>query len=131
MLILIRGLPGSGKSTLARQMANSLATHGRTTIWRENDMFVDYDKNPQPADFANARLECFKAVHHALGIAHTVIVSNCFLSNISMDAYISVARNRNHRVLIITCRGQYGSSHNIPADVLQSMRDKWEELPSK
>lgn len=132
MLILIRGMPGSGKSTLARAIFDRLGRKELTT-WHENDMFVDYGRNndriPDQREFDMAKARCQQLAFEMLTNSRVrfVIVSNCFLTRASMAAYKEVAANYGHTVLVLTCRGHYGSTKYIPEAVLQSMAAVWQD----
>lgn len=123
-LTIIRGLPGSGKSTLAQKMA----LENEVDIW-ENDMYFtkdgvykfDKDKFQDAVDW------CFNNVFTSLESGHDTIVSNCFLRKISLLAYIEECQYRKIPYEVITCRGEYGSTHAVPPETLESMKGNWEE----
>ena len=122
-LTLIRGLPGSGKSTMARKIA---ADTGALHI--EADMWVDYSQPYTPEAAKRAHAICQAQARHALVYGGSVVVSNTFTQQWEMQPYLDMARKHGVQVEIITATGDYGSIHNVPAEAIQAMRERWEEV---
>ena len=122
-LTLIRGLPGSGKSTMARKIAiDTWALHV------EADMRVDYSQPYTPEAAKRAHAICQSQAHKALYCGRDVVASNTFTQRWEMQPYLDMARQYVAQVEIITATGDYGSIHNVPDDVIQAMRERWEEV---
>lgn len=122
-LTLIRGLPGSGKSTMARKIAiDTDALHV------EADMWVDYSQPYTPEVAKRAHAICQSQARHALISGGSVVVSNTFTRQWEMQPYLDMARQYGAQVEIITATGDYGSIHNVPAEVIKAMRERWEEV---
>ena len=122
-LTLIRGLPGSGKSTMARKIAiDTWALHV------EADMWVDYSQPYTPEAAKRAHAICQSQARRALVFGESVVVSNTFTRRREMQPYLDMARQYVAQVEIITATGDYGSIHNVPDDVIQAMRERWEEV---
>ena len=121
-LTLIRGLPGSGKSTLARKIAlETGALHVEADMW-------DYSR-PYTTEAARmAHAICQEQAHKALYYGRDVVVSNAFTQRWEMQPYLDMAHKCGAQIEIITATGDYGSVHDVPAEVIQAMRERWEEV---
>lgn len=126
-LIIIRGLPGSGKSTLAVKMINEKKAH----IYYEADMyFID----PLTGEYkfegnkiGEAHEWCQDRVKAHLFKGEVVIVSNTFTRHREMSPYVEFAKANNIPFEVIVCRENYGSIHGVPPEVLEKMKERWEE----
>lgn len=121
-LVLIRGLPGSGKSTLAR----IYSTNG--FIWYETDMWFE---TPYGYDFQSALLThnhqaCKDAVAASLAAGHSVVVSNTFTRKWEMQPYIEMAKMIGATVQILICQGEFENIHNVPKEVINRMKERFE-----
>ena len=119
-LLLIRGLPGSGKSTLAKQM------HGYVHI--ETDMFFTEDGK---YEFDRYRIReahewCQRQVYTKLELGHNVVVSNTFTELWEMSPYFEMAERLEVNINVILCQGAFQNVHNVPVDVYQRMRDRFD-----
>ena len=122
-LTLIRGLPGSGKSTMARKIALETGA-----LHVEADMWVDYSR-PYTTEAARmAHAICQAQAHKALYYGRDAVVSNTFTRKWEMQPYLDMARQYGAQINVITATGDYGSIHNVPDDVIQAMRERWEEV---
>lgn len=125
ILYLIRGLPGSGKTTLARDMVKS-----GMGVYVEADMyFEDHNGNYNfdPNNIKKAHEFCIFTAGAALIEGHNVIVSNTFSRIWEMEPYLILPRVEKH--VVITCEGDYGSVHGVPADKIEQMKQRWERWP--
>ncbi len=125
-LIIIRGLPGSGKSTLARKICRGIDN----AVHFENDMFHIangvYTFRPELAPVAVRW--CYESASKAMDDgARLVVVSNVFNRKSSYEQYVTAANERGYEVQIIHVKGDFGNIHNVPEEVLKSMRDSWED----
>ncbi|HBC3534281.1 TPA: ATP-binding protein [Vibrio vulnificus] len=123
-LTLIRGLPGSGKSTLAQQLAKQ--THA---VHLETDMyFVDQLGRYQfdPTRLEQAHRWCLNKVCQYLKQGRAVIVSNTFVQHWEMKSYLRFAERHGFSVQILVCTGEYGSIHDVPAQTIEKMRQRWQ-----
>ncbi|HDY7867686.1 ATP-binding protein [Vibrio vulnificus] len=123
-LTLIRGLPGSGKSTLAQQLAKQ--THA---VHLEADMyFVDQQGRYQfdPTRLEQAHRWCLNKVCQYLKQGRAVIVSNTFVQHWEMKPYLRFAERHGLSVEIFVCTGEYGSIHDVPAQTIEKMRQRWQ-----
>ena len=124
-LHLIRGLPGSGKSTLAH-------TLGIPLVFEADDWF--YLKDPNVYAFKAEELPlahryCLQRTLLALAAGQDVVVANTFTTRKELEPYEELANRLHACVTLHTCRGSYGSTHNVPSETMQKMATRWEELP--
>lgn len=122
-LTIIRGLPGSGKSTLARSMG---IRH------YEADMYhtaPDGTYNYDPTRAAEAHGWCQYLTRESLEAGEDVVVSNTFTTYPEIAPYLNMAEATGATVEIIVCRGNYGTIHGVPQEVIEAMRARWVELP--
>ena len=138
MLYLIRGLPGSGKSTLARKLSVALnAPHFEAddffTMWDGMYLF-DAKRLPE------AHAYCFDKVRICTDPDNPtmngdtdqpvdVIVANTFSRIWEMQKYLDLAKERGIPVTVITCEGNYGSTHDVPDHAIERMKERWEAYP--
>lgn len=115
-LVLVRGLPGSGKSTLARSM------EGYRHF--ESDMFFMRDGQYRfnPDALPNAHRWCQYMARTALDGGRNVIVSNTFTQAWEMKPYFDMG----HPIRVITCEGKWDNVHDVPADAIRRMAERWE-----
>lgn len=124
-LLLIRGLPGSGKTTYAKQLAPAYSADHY-----EADMFfVDpvsgeykYDGTKQ----GGAHEWCQMMVRSALEAKSNAVVSNTLTSFRELNPYLDMAEEGSHRVHVVECTEQFGSSHGLSEDILERMGARWE-----
>jgi predicted kinase len=118
-LILVRGLPGSGKSTYAQ---------GCGTVHLEADMFFmrDGSYNFDPNTISNAHSWCLSTAKKCMDAGMDVVVSNTFTQLWEMQKYIDYAEEVGHTLHVISCMGEYGNVHSVPAETLKKMKDRWE-----
>ena len=71
---------------------------------------------------------CQEQAHKAIYYGRDAVVSNTFTQQWEMQPYLDMARKHGAPVEIITAMGDYGSVHNVPAEAIQAMRERWEEV---
>ncbi len=129
MLWLLRGLPGSGKSTLAAELCEEL----HTDAWYEADMYFErgfgeykFDRNL----IGEAHDWCQSSVVSAMHMGtHDIIVSNTFTRRWEIEPYVEMCRHNDYNLNVITCTGSWPSIHNIPMEVVENMKNRWENYP--
>jgi len=121
-LILIRGLPGSGKSTLAKAMVGYVHLEADMYFTYENDVYL-YD----PAFLKQAHEWCQEETADRLRANRSVVVSNTFTTWKEMDPYLTICKMLGKNWSIIIARGNFPNIHNVPQDVLDRMKARWED----
>lgn len=122
-LMIIRGLPGSGKSTLARRVCEESGA-----VHVETDMFWGPEYKFHTKLIRQAHEWCRAECTRLLYLHGSVVVSNTFTIMSEIIPYLQIARHLKARVVIVECKGEYGSVHDVPEGVLRSMRERWEPL---
>lgn len=121
-LLIVRGLPGSGKSTFAKRVA---FTMNMTHV--EADMFF-VDKSGQynfdPLKLKEAHEWCQNRTRTLLDSGKDVIVSNTFVKKWEAEPYLKMTKN----VSIIVMKSEYDNIHGVPAEVIERMKNSWEEF---
>ena len=123
-LHIIRGLPGSGKSTLAK----TLVSEGAADMHYEADMWIDYSL---PFDKERTKLAhkiCAESTRKALEEGCNTVVSNTFTMKWEVDIYREIAEQSGAAIKISTAHGEFKNIHNVPGDVIDAMRQRWEEV---
>lgn len=121
-LVIIRGLPGSGKTTYAKQC---FPNH----IHLEADMFfvnANGDYSFYGSMIKNAHEWCTSTAHIFMNHQKDVIVSNTFTTLKEMRPYLDHAKLTGHQISVIRMNTQYGSIHDVPADVIERMKARFE-----
>lgn len=120
-LILIRGMPGSGKSTLAKKLEISFAAkHVETDMYWGCDYKFDITKLKEAHEW------CQNITHEILKKDEIIIVSNTFTTKKELKPYFDMAKEFDIVPTVILCQNNYKNVHNVPEDVLQRMRDRFE-----
>ena len=126
-LLLIRGLPGSGKTTL------SYSPEYKDYVKIEADQFwkVDGVYTFKFKFLGYAHEWCRGRTAYHMNRGNDVIVSNTFISSYTMFHYYELSVNFGYTFKIINCYNDYGSIHDVPEDVLESMTKRWEHYTTK
>lgn len=121
-LFLLRGCPGAGKSTLAESL----------NCYRlEADMYHinakgEYQWKPENVKDAHewCRIRCEGFMQMELKIA----VANTFTQEWEMQPYYDLAKKYDYRVfsLIVENRHDGVNLHNVPAETLEKMKQRFE-----
>lgn len=121
-LILIRGLPGSGKSTLARSLRYYINVEADTYFLNdEGDYIFDSTK------IKEAHAWCLADTELNLTYLRSVAVSNTFTQMWEMQPYIDLAKKLYIPFHVVECKGNFGSIHGVPQEVIERMKSRWEE----
>lgn len=124
-LVLIRGLPGSGKSTMAKALARAGFEHFEADTYHLNN------KGDYCFDRANVKAAhewCQKETRKALEDGKRVVVSNTFTQLWEMAPYFEMAKALGIEPNVLEAKGNWQNVHNVPAEVMEQMRTRWEPL---
>lgn len=123
-LYLIIGIPGAGKTTKAKSI---IANSSVEIKHYEADMFFEkdgkYNFNPRRLGFAHNW--CKSKTEKAMKNNIDVIVSNTSLTPKKRKPYIELAKQYNYDIEVITCTGNYNNIHDVPAETLEKMKNKF------
>jgi len=126
-LFILRGLPGAGKSTLAKSMG---------AVYFEADMFFmegneykfDIKKIRQAHEWCQNQVRI--SMKNAAGgmTPSRIAVANTFTQEWEMQAYYDMAKEYGFTVFALVVENRHGGEnvHNVPADVLDKMEDRFE-----
>jgi predicted kinase len=126
-LYILRGLPGAGKSTLAKNIG---------AVYFESDMFFmegnEYKFNPTKLKDAHAWCQnqvriSMKNSNSKLGDTR-IAVANTFTQEWEMEPYIEMAKEYGFTVFTLIVENRHGgvNQHNVPNEVLDKMKDRFE-----
>lgn len=129
-LILVRGIPGSGKSTLAeRLVAVHRHVYHYSVVHYEADMYFMDEQGNYNFDvykLYHAHEWCQDKTRESLEHGDTVIVSNTFTTKKELKPYFDMAREFGIVPVVYLAQNQFQNVHNVPADKLQAMRDRFQ-----
>ena len=148
--IILRGIPGSGKSTKAEELKKEFERQFCKVKIFSRDQFrlcvlermIGKDKEKleeayQQSFRDKAQNEMIKDTFYERVIdsmddyTHDVIIYD--MTNISKQdcffwwEFASFAKGKGDEVQVIECEGNYKSTHNVPEDIMEDYRKKWEQ----
>jgi predicted kinase len=121
---LIRGLPGSGKSTEAKRLVKDR----ENCVHIEADQFFmvegvyQYDSNFSSV----AHAWCLNSAGYHMYKGRQVVVANTFVTLDQMKPYFDLADKFGAIIEIVLCTSNFGSVHNVPAEVITKMEEDFE-----
>lgn len=125
-LVLIRGLPGSGKSTYARMVYPDYVHIEADMYFLENGEYK-FDASK----LSLAHRWCRDTTQILLESGQNIVVSNTFTQYWELEPYIKFAESRGIEFDIFRCTGDYGTIHNVPQDVIEKMKARFESIPQE
>ena len=126
--VLLRGLPGSGKSTLAQRLASE---HGFHHLEADQHFVVDGVYRFDPARVADAHAIVARDALAALQAGRSVVVAITHVRLWEMAAVIGAARLANRSFCVVEFTGTWRNVHDVPAEAMRRMRERWEPLPAE
>lgn len=121
-IFLVRGCPGSGKS----QFAGSIFAD----VYLETDMFFmqNGEYKFDISKLKEAHLWCQGNVEYNMKEGNNIVVSNTFTQEWEMKPYFDLAEKYNYQVTTLIVENRHNSKnvHNVPEDILQKMKDRFE-----
>jgi predicted kinase len=100
--------------------------------WRhiEADMYHTSDDgtcNWRPENVKAAHRWCQDTARELLSDGFNVVVSNTFTQMWEMEPYVKMAQELNETLYVVKMATQYQNSHNVPSDVIERMKKRWED----
>lgn len=128
---IIRGVSGSGKSTLALKLAELHSLEGKVALIFETDNYFIDENNEykfNPVKLKEKHAACFNDFLTALNDRHVdvVIVANTFTRKWEYVNYADAAKDSGYEVTTLIANGNYKNVHNVPDDVVQKMKNRFE-----
>jgi uridine kinase len=127
-LTIIRGVSGSGKTTLAKLIAYQKYVSG--VLCEADQFFEDLEGNYNfdASKLKEAHAYCKRQVEYFMQTPQLeqIVVSNTFTRKWEYEPYVDLADAYNYDLQIITVQANFGSIHDVPEDVIQMQRDRWE-----
>ena len=131
-LFLVRGIPGSGKSTFAKHIWNEYAICEADKFFHNKETG---EYNFDPSRLKEAHEWCRNEVEtkmkdHQVNPQYypEIVVSNTFTQEWEMQTYIDLAKKYGYQVTTLIIENRHGNSnvHNVPAETLDRMRQRFE-----
>lgn len=129
---MVRGIPGSGKSTLARNLFELYGVgqgyYGQATHFEADMYFMDEhgNYNFDVSKLYHAHKWCQDKTRERLEHGDIVIVSNTFTTKKELKPYFDMAREFGIVPVVYLAQNQFNNVHNVPAEKLQKMRDRFQ-----
>lgn len=127
VLYIVRGLPGSGKSTLGEKLAPE-------ACYAADDYFTDGDGGYHfnPTQLVWAHTDCQRNVEEDMVGGRVlpvpaIAVCNTFTKKKEAKPYFVLAEKYGYNVFVIHCQNDFGNVHNVPEDVIDKMRARWDD----
>ncbi len=122
-LILIRGVPGAGKTTLLQSLDNYICVAA-------DDYHTDEKGNYawKPENVKQAHEWCQAQTEKWMQYEENVAVHNTFTTEWEMQPYFDLAKTYGYRVTTLIVENRHGSKsvHNVPAETIKKMTDRFE-----
>ena len=121
ILTIVRGLPGSGKSTFAKSL-NVLHVEADMYCMKDGQYIFDANKTK------HNHFMCRDLVESILRQGVDVVVSNTFTQLWEIEPYLHLAKLFGATVKVIRLETEFGSIHNVPDNVINAMRERFEDF---
>lgn len=121
-ITIIRGLPGSGKSTLGRRIS---AESGAVLL--EQDMFRIRNGEYVFKSEDKVKEAFLGTIRQFAQFDADIVITGVFATSKSIDEVLKSCRRPNKVVRVIHCANDFGTTHEVPEEVIRSMRDSWED----
>ena len=132
-LILVRGIPGSGKSTLAHTLmyyrqSEDYKDYVEVLHFEADQFFIDQKTGYKfdASKLHQAHNWCMDQTREGLARNAVVYVSNTFTTKKELKPYFDMAREFGIVPVVYLAQNQFNNVHNVPAEKLQKMRDRFQ-----
>lgn len=127
-IILIRGVPGSGKTTYAQELA---IEKNMATVEADSWHFIKKNEEESKYEFNADNLEsahrwCILQAERFARLGRGIIISNTFITAAECAPYYVIAEKYDLPVTIMTMTGNYGTIHDVPDIIVESMKLRFE-----
>ena len=122
ILIILRGLPGSGKTSIASLLSDKICC--ADDFYMVNGKYVyDTSKETEAHEWCQLKCRLMMAAGH-----ERIVVANTNTTESEMLPYIEFAKVFRYKVfyLIVENRHDGKSSHSVPDDVMELMKNRFE-----
>lgn len=127
---IIRGISGSGKSTLAKKISNLHSLENKVAkVFETDNYFMENGEYKFDATKLHRNHQkCFNDFLDALNDRNVdvVIVANTFTRKWEYVNYADAAKDSGFEVTMLIANGNYKNVHNVPDDVVQKMKNRFE-----
>jgi len=128
VLIILRGLPGSGKTSFAKYMFSN-------NVFEADQYFYDSQGNYNfdATKLLDAHKNCQKQVEELMQMSETtqygqeIVVSNTSTTEKELQPYLDLAKLYGYKVVSLIVENRHGNSsvHDVPAETIEKMRDRF------
>lgn len=127
VLYIVRGIPGSGKSTFAKSLGD---THFEADMFfmKDGEYKFDITKIKDAHKWCQDSVNTAMIMNNTAGLNKTIVVSNTFTQEWEMKPYFEMAELHGYKVfsIIIENRHKGVNEHNVPEEVLNNMKNRFE-----
>ena len=127
VLYIVRGIPGSGKSTFAKSLGG---THFEADMFfmKDGEYKFDMFKLKEAHKWCQDSVNTAMILNTTADLNKTIVVSNTFTQEWEMKPYFELAEVHGYKVFSIIIENRHGgvNEHNVPEEVLSSMKNRFE-----
>lgn len=128
VLIILRGLPGSGKTSFAKYMfSNNVFEADQYFYDSQGNYNFDATKLPDAHKNCQRRVEELMQMSETTQYGQEIVVSNTATTERELQPYLDLAKLYGYKVVSLIVENRHGNSsvHNVPAETIEKMRDRF------
>lgn len=128
IVVLVRGVPGAGKSTFANHIADVVLSADDYFIDKNGNYVFDKNNHQKAHDWCFDKYKFYITNNNLDTKWQVLAVANTFTREWEFQRYFDYAKRHNMTVFTIVVENRHNSCsiHNVPADVVNAMRDRFE-----